>query len=328
MANASFLGTSYLEVIKPPTHPTAMEFHQLRYFVTAAEMSSISRAAERVRVSQPALSRQIKLLEEELGILLFERVRQRIRVTSAGMAFLSKAKQILSDTEDAARHMREHFGGIRRVWNLGFISPILDDLVAPAIVEFRKQVAGASVNLVDLPPRALLDRMRKGSLDFALLGNLNDNEHRLFQIQRRCKSRMAALLPNEHRLAGRRSLKLSELRNEDWVSLSDVHFPGRRAFFEKVCRNSGFDPKKITETDSVPLLLASVAMGEGLGILPLHAEKLPHKGCAFVRLASPEVLTELFLLSQKKEKSPDAATLVAALKTSAACLERDERGGT
>lgn len=76
-----------------------MEFHQLRYFVAAAEEMSMSRAAGRVHVSQPALSRQIALLEEEIGVLLFDRIRKRIHLTEAGRFFLVKAKQLLCDAE-------------------------------------------------------------------------------------------------------------------------------------------------------------------------------------------------------------------------------------
>jgi DNA-binding transcriptional LysR family regulator len=100
-----------------------MEFHQLRYFVAAAEAMSMSRAAERVHVSQPALSRQIALLEDELGVLLFDRVRKRIQLTGAGGFFLTKARQLLCDAELSAQQVREQFGGARRTLRLGFIGP-------------------------------------------------------------------------------------------------------------------------------------------------------------------------------------------------------------
>ena len=108
-----------------------MEFHQLRYFVAAAQELSISKAAERVHVSQPALSRQIRVLEDELGVQLFDRIKQRIHLTEAGKFFLVKARQLLCDSESAVQQTQEQFGGVRRTLRLGFLSPFLDDLVAP-----------------------------------------------------------------------------------------------------------------------------------------------------------------------------------------------------
>ena len=89
-----------------------MEFHQLRYFVAAAEELSVSRAAIRIHVSQPALSRQIRLLEEELELKLFDRIKQRIHLTEAGKFFLVKARQILCDSEPAVQQAQEKFGGV------------------------------------------------------------------------------------------------------------------------------------------------------------------------------------------------------------------------
>ena len=106
---------------------------------------------------------------------------------------------------------------------------------------------------------------------------------------------------------------------------SDEHFPGRRAFFERACGTAGFVPVDVTETDSVPLLLAAVAMGAGAGILPSHAKKLPHKACVFIPVTSPVLVSELFLLSQNKETSPEAQALAAALKTCSTRLGREGR---
>jgi AraC-like DNA-binding protein len=89
-----------------------MEFHQLRSFVATAEELSITAAARRVHLSQPALSRQIQSLEEELGVALFDRVRQRIHLTAAGRYFLDRARQMLCDAETSAQQVREQFGDL------------------------------------------------------------------------------------------------------------------------------------------------------------------------------------------------------------------------
>ena len=116
-----------------------MEFHQLRYFIAAAEDLSISRAAVRLHVSQPALSRQVALLEEEMGVALFDRIRQRIHLTDAGRFFLARARQLVCDAETAVQQTRENFSAARRTLRLGFLPLFLDDIVAPAMREFRQR---------------------------------------------------------------------------------------------------------------------------------------------------------------------------------------------
>jgi len=207
-----------------------MEFHQLRYFVAAAEELSVSKAAERVHVSQPALSRQIRLLEEEIGLRLFDRIKQRIHLTEAGKFFLLKARQLLCDSEMAVQRVREEFGGVRKTLRLGFLSPFLDDLVAPVVREFQQRHPASKVSLFDLPPRAQLDRLRLHELDAGILANLDDEERKRFDVRRLSRHRFVVVLPESHRLARRKSVKLPELAEDDWVSLSNALFPKRREF--------------------------------------------------------------------------------------------------
>ena len=310
-----------LLAMKPPMMPPfRMEFHQLRYFVAAAEEMSMSRAAERVHVSQPALSRQIALLEGEIGVMLFDRVRKRIQLTEAGGFFLAKARQLLCDAESGVQQVREQFGGVRPTLRLGFIGPFLDDLVAPAVREFQQRHPNSKVSLFDLAPRAQIDRLRQHELDAAILGNLDDQERDLFTVKRLSRHRMAAVLPEDHPLASRKSIKLAALKNDDWVSLSNTFFPGRREFLTESCRQAGFEPRIVAEPDSLPLMLAAVATGAGVGIIPGHARKIPHAGCVFLHLASPVIMTQLLLVLPKEKPTPELASLIALISERAADL--------
>ena len=290
-----------------------MEFHQLRYFVAAAEAASISAAARREHVTQPALSRQIALLETQLGVDLFERRKQRIHLTEAGRGFLPRARQLLCDAATSEQQLRESFGRARRTLRLGFLAPFLDDLVAPVVRELRKKHRGLAVSLFDLPPRAQLDRLAAHELDAALLANLEPVHRQQFGVQPLSRHRFAAVLPETHPLAGAAALGLGELRDEDWVSLSDLVFPGRREFLRGACRAAGFEPRIVAEVDSVTMMLGSVAAGDGVAIVPRHSEKLPHAGCRFVPLrgASPHV--DLVLVTAPGAAIPELQALAHLL---------------
>ena len=286
-----------------------MEFHQLRYFTAAAEDLSISRAAQRLHVTQPALSRQIAALEAELGVALFDRVKKRIVLTDAGRFFLPKARQIICDAETSAQQLREQFGDAPRTLRLGFLSVFLDDLITPVMREFRQRHPKARVSLFELTPRAQLDRLRTHELDAAILGNIEDADRELFAVRRLLRSRMAAVLPEDHPLAAKKTIKLSTLARESFISLSDAVFPGRREFLRGICQAAGFDPQIVSEVDSLSLMIAAVASGDGIALMPEDTRKLPHTGCVFVKLAAPVPVVDLLLVQPKTKPSVELATL-------------------
>lgn len=290
-----------------------MEFHQLRYFVAAAEDLSISRAAERLHVTQPALSRQISVLEDELGIALFDRIRKRIHLTDAGRFFLPRARQLICDAETSAQQLREQFGNARRTLRLGFLSIFLDDLVAPAVREFRQRHPKAQVSLFELTPQAQIERLRQHELDAAILGNIEGRDRESLKVQRLSRHRMAAVLPLDHSLAAKKSIKLAALKKDPWISLSDVIYPGRREFLRAVCDEAGFVPKVVSEVDSLSMMLGAVSSGEGVAIMPAHAQKLPHAGCVFVNLAAPVPMTELLLVQPQGPASRELETLTGLI---------------
>ena len=290
-----------------------MEFHQLRYFIAAAEDLSVSGAAKRLHVTQPALSRQIAVLEAELGVSLFDRIRKRIHLTDAGRFFLPKARQIVCDAETGAQQLREQFGKARRTLRLGFLSPFLDDLIAPALREFRQRHPKAQVSLFELPPRGQLDRLRNHELDAAILGNISESDRAFFNIRTLSRHKMAAVLPDDHPLAKKKALKLATLKSAHWISLSDASFPGRREFLRSICLQAGFEPQIVSEVDSLSMMLGAVTTGEGVALIPAHASKMPHGGCVFVPLAAPVPTSELLLVLPKQEHSIELTTLTSLI---------------
>jgi DNA-binding transcriptional LysR family regulator len=216
------------------------------------------------------------------------------------------------------QQVKEQFGKARRTLRLGFLSPFLDDLVAPAVREFRQRHPKTLVSLFELSPRAQLDRLRNHELDAGILGNMDDSERGHFTIRRLSRHRMAALLPEGHPLAGRKSIKLAALAREHWVSLSDAFYPGRREFLRGICQAAGFEPDIVSETDSLPLMAAGVSTGEGVALIPAHAIKIPHAGCVFVNLAAPVPVSDLLLVLPKQNFSTELAALTALLVDTAA----------
>ena len=286
----------------------SVEFHQLRYFVAVAETLSVTKAAEKLFVSQPALSRQIAKLEDELGVALFDRVRKRMRLTPAGRFFLPKARAILCDAETAVEQLRERYGAARTAVRLGFIAPFLDDLVTPAAKRYRHRVA-----LHELTPRAQLDRLRDGELDVAILGNITPEDRKRYDVVRLVKARLAVAVASDHELASRKSIDFADLAPYGFVSLSDRAFPGRRAFLQSLAASKGFDPWILEETESLSGVLGAVAASESVALIPWHARKLPHQGAVFVPLKGRAIFAEVSRVSHRDETRSSVLDFLAAL---------------
>lgn len=290
-----------------------MEFHQLRYFVAAANELSVSKAAAKLHISQPSISRQIALLEDELGVQLFDRVRKRIHLTEAGAFFLKRANQLLCDAETASQQVREQFGGHRHTLRLGFISTFIDDLIVPVVREFQQRHSQSRVSLFELSPTSQIERLRSHELDAAVLANIDPADKATFEITELITCPFAAVLPQNHPLANAASVRLADLKNDPWVSLANSAFPGRREFLLKLCRRAGFEAQITQEVDSIPFLLAAVGMDSGVAILPGHAAKIPHSGCRFIPLKSPKVAPPLLLVLPRKPRPRELDSLAALI---------------
>jgi DNA-binding transcriptional LysR family regulator len=249
--------------------------------------------------------------------LNLSRIKKRIHLTEAGRFFLDRARQLICDAETSAQQVREQFGDGKKTIRLGFLSVFLDDIVAPATRKLRKEYPRTDVALFELSPKAQLDRLRDNELDLALLGNLNNEDRMRFVVTTLARSPMAVVLPSDHALANRKQLTLKELAEDPFVSLSDSIFPGRRQFLRTICREQGFDPVIAQESDSIPLLLVTVASGEGVALLPSHSSKLPHSGCVFVRLKSPLVYAEVMAVSQKEASRGALSALIQQMESAA-----------
>lgn len=278
-----------------------MELRHLRYFRAVAELLNFSRAAERMRVAQPALSRQIRALEEEVGTRLLERDRG-VRLTEAGRTFYAHTCKILAQVDIAvatARAAVNQGGGELIVCNDWRLS---GQFLPEAVAEFHREFPQADVTLRDLRFHDQLSalRTRKAHLGFVMrsvIGRRDDLETQLV-----LRTRIAAVLPARHPLAGEADLRLSELADETWVTLEEKEAPGYRAFITQLCRISGFTPRFGKTASTVEGLFGRVAAGYGVAVT---LESNAPKNHPMLRvLATDCEPLELCAVWHRKEDSP------------------------
>lgn len=247
-----------------------MELRHLRYFKAVAERLNFSRAAEQLRVAQPALSRQIRALEEELGATLLDRNHMRVLLTDAGRAYYAHTCKILAQVDMAAAAVREVTEGnageliVCNDWHLG------GSIVPAALNEFRRLYPHTDVVLHDRRVHDQLAlvanrRVHVGFVVRELLGNRR--ELACLDILR---SRLVVIVPVSHRIANRADVRLAELADETWVTVDRKESPQFLGIFTRLCRWSGFSPKLGATGTTLEGIAGRVASGYGICIMPEH----------------------------------------------------------
>lgn len=258
-----------------------MELRHLRYFVAVAEALSFTRAAARLRLTQPALSRQVGDLEGELGCrLLIRGLNARTELTPEGRLFLVGARELLAAAEKLASTAREHGARLR----FGHFGPLWLGHFAPVLRRFAKQHPAVTLLPVELTPRELAGALRRGDVDLALVGLVDAALRREFHTRQVAAYPVYLVLAATHPLAKRRRLRLAELRDEVWATWDEREFPGRKALFVAACQRVGFTPRIALETDSMASLFMHVATSRIVGHVMEIAKRLPHEGVVFSAL--------------------------------------------
>ena len=290
-----------------------MELRHLRYFAMAASERNISRASERLNVSQPAVSRQLKDLEEELGAPLFVRERNGLSLTAAGETALVHAKEILRRTNGLEEAMRAYGGGAERVIRIGFIPTALSGFLADALRQFHLTRSDVTVELRELMPRPQEEALRKGEIDLALLGTPCPELQKEFQLKSILKTPVAAVVPDHHPLAKRKSIDLLELSKDRFVSLDQRFFPGRPELMAELGRRAGFEPEIRFYAEGLSELLGLVAGGGGVAVLPADVAQLPHPRVVFLSLRRPKLSLESSAVWLKSREDEAFLELIALL---------------
>ncbi|MGL4242679.1 MAG: LysR substrate-binding domain-containing protein [Beijerinckiaceae bacterium] len=259
-----------------------MDLRQIRCFIAVAEEMHFGRAAERLHMAPTALSRLVRGLEDEIGVRLLNRTTRAVTLTRAGLGFLEDAKAILDRTEDAARNAREIADGRGLTLRIGAIDAASASFLPAAINMLRRAHPNVDLRLTETMTAPQLQMLRTGRLDLALIRPPTTESEFPFEVLR--EERLVAVLPEEHPLAEQGSLTVRDL-----ASLP-VLIPARRArpyAYDLVMAyfaSAGLVPRILQETTEKPAMLAMVASGMGVALVPDWVETFSRPGIVFQRL--------------------------------------------
>jgi len=258
-----------------------MELRHYRYFLAAAEELNISKASRRLNVSQPAMSRLIRDLEDELGTPLFKRERFGLTLTPSGDKLLTYARQILDLSNEATRVLRNQPARTPAI-AIGFITSSFGSFFGTALKSIRETHPDLTVKIHELSPADQVKALHKGQIDIALIGNPCGSVHDEFETCVLFETPLEAVLPAGHRLAKRKRLSLKDLEKDDFIGYSEESFPGRSQTIINACRVAGFKPSLHYQADSLVEVLTLIGAGTGICLMPADVISLPHPGTVFL----------------------------------------------
>ncbi len=247
-----------------------MELRHLRYFVAVAEEGHVTRAAARLGMQQPPLSQQIRALEAELGVNLFERTARSVRLNEAGMSFLKDAKALLAAADDAVERLRRTARGEEGRLVVGCTSSALLHGLPPRLLEaFRARYPLVRLSMQENTTRDLCDALSEQRIDVAFVRSSISRYPGLRAI---ClhEEPMVVALPLSHRLADAAAgpLSMRELATEDFVSYRRADGPGIHDALTAACHRAGFNAHVVEEVPRLITAVAMVAAGRGIAVVP------------------------------------------------------------
>ncbi|HEY9728155.1 MAG TPA: LysR family transcriptional regulator [Chroococcales cyanobacterium] len=262
-----------------------MELRHLRYFIVLAEELNFTRAAERLRIAQPPLSQQIRSLEDELGLQLFDRRQRPLQLTPAGRVFLEQARQIFTQVEQAIGSAQRASRGENGRIVVGINTSIANSVLPAILRTFRDRFPNVELVLHELVSYQQLQELRDRQIDVGFvnlhhLQKIDENDDTLSFISI-LQEPFVIVLPESHPLAGQPQVSLAALADEVFI-LPPPHLPsGLYCQIVSLCQRVGFSPNVRQEATWMSTVLSLVAGGVGISLLPANAKNLQRIGVVF-----------------------------------------------
>lgn len=302
--------------MRPRYAHNLMELRHLRYFVAVAEEQNVTRAAARLHISQPPLSRQVRDLENELGVALFEHTAKAVRLTEAGRVFLNEAQAVLHRADEAIHAVKAVANGERGEIHVGYAPSLTVQLLPRALRFFQDANPGVRVQLHDLSTEQMLRGLRDERLHVALL--IHPSQKALAGLIFEELDRYAVCIAAHptHRLARARKVGLADVTNERFIAYSRADYPEYHEWIATLFAPFKRAPQIAEEYDSATSLIAAVEAGRGIALVQQGFDCFSGLRLKIRPLNPPPPPFVVGVARRKKASSVAAEQFVRAVKSS------------
>ena len=280
-----------------------MELRHLRYFVAVAEERNFTRAAQRLHMAQPPLSRQIQQLEETLGVQLFERNSRPLKLTETGKFFYSHAVQLLAQTAEL-ESMTRRVGNIERSLSVGFVGSTLYGMLPKIIRRFRDENTTVELSLHEMSTMDQIRALKDGRIDVGF-GRIRLEDASIRRVILR-EEKMIVALPEGHPLSlAKPVLALGDLVNETLIIFPKAPRPSYADQVLAAFQDRALKPRRIYEARELQIALGLVAAGEGIAVVPSSVYGLKRDDVSYKELDDPTLVSPIIMSMRALDESRD-----------------------
>lgn len=279
-----------------------IDIRQLRYFQAVAEELHFGRAAARLAIAQPALSRQIQALEQELGTPLLRRTQRRVELLPAGALLLERSRAIQQELARTLADVRRTGTGELGKLSLGFIHSSTYGLLPSVIRRFRQLYPGIELELHELPITSQHAALLRGTIDLGLL-RIQPAPPEL-EVVAVLPDPFVLALPAKHPLAGRTRVRLKDVAGEPFVMFSKQDAPLLHERVQAMCEHAGFQPNVVQRATQLHTMVGLVGGGLGVAVVPASARNLHPRQVRFVQLSDKAEPVHIALGWRKGHETP------------------------
>jgi DNA-binding transcriptional LysR family regulator len=289
----------------------------LRYFATLADTLSFTVAANKLRMTQPALSIAMQRLEERAGVELLRRTSRHVILTPAGEAYARGAREILALVEQVEKTTAEVAAGQEGLCRISFVQSASFDVVPPILRAVQDQAARVRLQLSEATSIDQLKQLTDGQTD---IGLVRQAMHGFADLSLTLvhEQRMVAALPAKHKLAANRHLPLSALQDERFIMVPDRRSPALNARVRAACASAGYQPRASLEAVEMATILSFVGEGLGVALLPAGCRRFADRTVSLIDLddINEHLNLPLYLVHRKMERDPTVRRIIdIALRT-------------
>ncbi len=290
-----------------------MELRHLHYFMAVAEELHFGRAARRLHISQPPLSQQIRELEQELGVRLFERTSRSVRLTEAGSVFYQQAGQVFTQLERAVSLAQAVERGESGRLRVGFCAPAMEGTLPFGLREFGKRYPDVRLELLEARTPELLDALRRERIDVGFVRLYREQPDGL-ESELFFREPYLLAVPEGHRLDGAESVGLAQLDGEPLLLVPQQEHPKLYAAFLLAFENAGVQPRIVRQVAGKQTMAALTVAGEGLCFLPASMRSVARQGLRLLSIADALPQVEVFMAWHKGAASALVGRFVESLR--------------
>ena len=290
-----------------------MESRQLRYFVTVAREQNFTRAAEKLRIAQPPLSRQIQQLEEEFGVALFDRSSRPLMLTDAGRLLFEQAVQVLDRMDEMKAMMRRLLAVEKLHFSMGFVASTLYGYLPEVIRLYRAARPRVDLTLIELTTMEQIAALKEGRIDVGF-GRIQFDDPGVKRIVLR-NEKLSAALPLTHPLASHTgALRLGELAGSALVVYPKSPRPSFADQVLALFRERDLKPPVVHEVRELQTALGLVAAENGVCLVPASVERLRRDNVVYRALDEPDAVSPIIMSTRASDRSPEIALILSLVK--------------